>query len=230
MYRSWAVTIRPLNGIQVESKLEDALIRWFKKQDYCFVVSEKEDEARHIHAQIWLNDARDKGTINKSLERIQSANDSDWSPASKLVLRRGTKIAYNDDFVENYLNKCESNILVNSPPLDSSGFYPSKEEQEKVRRKSNAVDQKFHRWSEDFKEWATTHNLISPYSLIDVSRFMGDMFFQSKKYQVIVDHKSRVQNCKCLYHYINSTTSFNMFLSQKDQDEHILNEEYSASV
>ena len=53
-YKSFAITVRPRNGISDETIEE--LIKWITKKDYGIVVIEMEDEARHLHAQIWLDE------------------------------------------------------------------------------------------------------------------------------------------------------------------------------
>ena len=106
MYKSWTFTIRPRDGFP--KTLDHKVVDWAKKQDGAFLTYEKADVERHIHGQIWC-EPRDKGTVNKSLERICVNNIPEWDTAQNIVLRRGTKIAYNNDFVENYLAK-EDNI------------------------------------------------------------------------------------------------------------------------
>lgn len=216
MFRSFCFTHRPKNGVEAGGPLETRIIKWCQKQPHYFLCAEKEDEARHLHGQVWLDVPREKGAITKTFQRIYQ--DLEHTPAEIKVMKMGVKIAYDCNFVENYLSK-EDNILLNDPPANEADYYPSQYEQDKVKAKADAVDKKFHRWSEDLQEYACENQLDFPISLKDVAIFLGYMMFDAKKYQVIVDDKARKQNTKCLHAYVNSKFSLKMFLSDKDYEK-----------
>ena len=85
-YKSWAFTIRPRDGVEKDSPLQIAIVKWCMKQNYYFLCAEGVDEARHLHGQIWIDDPRDKGTICRSLERICEKNVDTWNPAQKKIV------------------------------------------------------------------------------------------------------------------------------------------------
>ena len=217
MYKSYAITIRPKNGLS--RKTEEEVVKFLKKQHHAFAVLEGEDEARHLHGQIWFEKPKVKGDINKSLERICERTIDDWTPAQKVVLRGGTKIAYNDDFVETYCQKeNDPRIIYNSPP-DGGDYYPSVEEQEKVKSSANAVDKRYHRLSEKFKEWLPEwedYKYPSATRKERVANFLIDAMFKSKTEMVIADKKARLQLCDCLTSYIYSVGTLDMFLNAED--------------
>lgn len=218
-YKSWAFTIRPRDGVEEDSKLQIAIIKWCMKQDYYFLCAEGADEARHLHGQIWIDDARDKGTINKSLERICEKFVESWDTAQKKVLRSGTKIAYSSDFVENYLSK-EDNWILNACPENEEDYYPSPEEQNKVQAKENAVDKRFHRLSEKFKEanpdWQNYVTAVDRRYI--TAKFLSDAMFKSKTEAVIQDKKNRVALCGCLIAYIWSMADISMFMTADEYE------------
>lgn len=223
-YKSYAFTIRPLKG--VTDKLEQAVIKYLERQPYAFAVIEMEDEARHIHGQIWYDVAIEKGTLNKALERICSREVEEWTASQTHVLRRGTKIAYSDDFIDNYLAK-EDNIIFNNPPEDSGGYYPSEEEQNKVKSLSNAVDKKFHKLEQQYKEWNEKQppsrkwdGVISKWhNLRSVSLFYMDAMFNSKTIMVVTDKKKRTETAKSLYLYIKSSVDVRECMTKEDYAE-----------
>jgi hypothetical protein len=213
-YKSWTFTIRPRNG--APEQFDDKIVKYLSKQHGAFLCSEMEDEARHLHGQVFFEEPRDKGTFNKSLERICASHISDWDAAQNIVLRRGTKIAYNDDFICNYLAK-EDNILFNNVPQATSEFYPSKEEQQKVQDKSHAVDKKYHQWSVDFKEW---NEEDKPVTIENVAKFLAHMIYDVKKYPVIVEKRKRIEHTNNLFHYLNpNKNSYFEFISEKKKLE-----------
>lgn len=198
-YNSYSFTIRPRCGAtdEVEQEFVKFLTKNFK---YQFLCAEKEDEARHLHGQVWMDVSRKKGDFTKSLKRVQERCDSEWSPASSKVLAGGVKIAYSKNWIEEYLSK-EDKWILNNPPEDEENYYPSQEEQEKVKSKANAVDQGFHHWSELFKESEYAHSI----SKESVGQWFHDAMFVSKIIKVQVDPKKRIQNRDCLYHYLKSS-------------------------
>lgn len=215
-YRSWCFTIRPLNGFQ--EKTEMRLIKWLQKQDYAFCCVEMDGEARHCHAQIWLKAPRDKGTINKSLENICATTIDDWNPAQNLVMRRGTKIGYNDDFVEEYLSK-EDNIIFNSPPEDSTEYYPSKEEQLKVQGKAKSKNQLYFDLREKYKEdkipMSRWDDPIKP-TLQEIAEWVMDGMYKKDSIRIIEDDRRRKQFVKSLYWYIRGCGDLKSMLTEED--------------
>lgn len=206
-YKAWSFTLRPALGAQ--SALQEAVVGWLKKQPYGFACLEmpEDDTARHIHGCVWKHkEPCRKGEINTALQRICERSVPDWSPAQQLVLRRGTRIMYNDDWIENYLSKDEDTIvLYNVPPEDTSEFYPSEDEQKAVINKSAAVDKKFHDWSVQFFEWYENSNIskTNDISKYVISLFMSDMMYVSKKWNVITDGKKRRDVCTSLFYYVS---------------------------
>ena len=190
------ITVRPKNGLHNE--YASAIEKWLTNQKYHLYVYEMEDEARHLHAQIFgkykINN------IRKALFRIADKNDPDWSPASKKVLSQGVKYAYNDYFINTYMTK--DNKPQGTLPEETTLYYPSLEEQEEIKKKSEKVaDAYFNHlknlWEEENPEYET-HQFTN----IDIAKFYYNMMFKVKKIAVIRDSKQRKQNAQCLLHYI----------------------------
>lgn len=101
-YKAFAFTVRPGTGMPPE--LRQGLVRWMKLQTSAFAVAEmRGTEAEHIHGQIFCENAREIGKINVALNRICEKHIETWSQANKTVLNQGTRIAYNDNFIKEYL-------------------------------------------------------------------------------------------------------------------------------
>lgn len=226
-YKSWAFTIRPKNGVEKDSKLENAILIWCKKQNFHFLCAEGEDECRHLHGQIWLDIPREKGDVVKALKRIYE-RIIEPTPAELKVLAGGVKIAYSKDFVENYLSKEDSWISVDPPSNDDEEkYYPSKEEQNKVKNNANAVDKKYHRYSELFKENYKEYKKIfgELNRKITIARWLGNQMFKEKTIPVIADKKHRTQLLECLKAYIWEESQISMWLTEKDYKNYEMIEE-----
>ena len=201
-YKSFAFTVRPKNGMTDE--LQRKLLVWLKKQDYGFAVTEMESEARHIHGQLFTKTPRTKGAVQLSLERIQEKVDPDWDPASKKVLRRGVKIAYNHQFVEEYLNKEDSTIIYNSPPEEEAEYYPSEEEQQKVKDASNAVDKRLHSIAILYKTFTEENPKIKLIKLREqrISIFLYNSWYINKTLPTLPNIKHEKELLRRVRNYI----------------------------
>lgn len=143
-YRSYAVTVRPLAGISEETIT--GFSKWFNKQQYVVAVLEKEGSERHLHFQLWWDEAKTRGDVSKQVQRICERTIPDFDRAQLKVLRGGVKIAYSDWYLD-YLTDNEDkprvlghNLLMNVPPAQTMEFYPTEEEQEAIREKSGCLD------------------------------------------------------------------------------------------
>lgn len=222
-FRTFAITVRPQNGFQAET--EQAFIKWFQKQHHAFAVIEMDGVERHLHAQIFYESPKSKGDLNKQLERICSRTINDWSPAQERVLKRGTKVAYNDDWMDEYLAK-EDNIIFNNPPDDTGPYYPSIDEQQRVLKAARAVDKRFHTWATDFTESEYYTQLIELDEVdefkapIIVAKFLAHQMFVAKKYPVVVEKRKRVEYAKCLWMYISEKAMVEEFLTVEDFEQY----------
>jgi hypothetical protein len=206
-YRSYAITISTVED--VEKELQEKLMKWIKKQDFAYGVIEHDKQGvRHAHFQVWYNVEREKGSLKTALKNIIQK----YAPLSRPHIAIFIKIVYNDDWLEEYMAKDVIELLIDNVPIGTDEFYPSQEEQEKVKSQSNAVDQRFHRYAVDFKEWWDKPAEV-PINKIDVARFLSDMMFHSKKYPVIIDKKNRVNIATSLYCYLHGSVNPKEFMT-----------------
>ncbi len=244
-YRSYCITIstaEPVEGIGQEK-----LTNWLKKQDYAYGVIEggqgKEQE-RHLHAQVWYETPREKNTLNKPLKRTIEK----YFPESKPHIAIKIKIAYNDDFLEKYMTKdITEKIIDKVPPKEETkevdifgefgekkqvsiyrtDYYPSQEEQEKVQKQAHIADHKMNHLEELFHEWVNEKQEDEPDSELtkkgQVSRFLSDMMYKSRKIKVPTDMKIQRNLCSVFCNYLWQKTDSFILLSQEEQK--LLNQE-----
>ena len=216
--RSFGITIRPKDGIAPNSNLEDKILNKISKTaNYYHAVAEKTGIERHIHAQLWFDNPKQKGNIKKDYTRILE-REPFWDQDHK---RHSIKIkmCYNDWFdgycIDNDDKKgiehCD--ILLDNVPEYSEEYYPSEEDQQKWIDENKAVDKTFHQLMVLYNEWIPNH---VPQNLAQVSEFMNDMMFKSKKIKVIEDKRRRCQRTECLYHYIRGKAPNDFNMSKED--------------
>lgn len=164
--------------------------------------------ARHLHAQIWLDKSKTKGSIKTTLNRICNATIKDWSQPQERVLNQGVKFAYNDNFYQEYLLDNDAkpepvNIVYDSVPLEREKYYPSQEQQKAFQSKTNAVDKKYHHYQELYNLWAKEMGYPLRAKKWMVWDFMNDALYKSKSMVIPKDDKTIKANITHLYRYIN---------------------------
>jgi hypothetical protein len=220
-YGSIAVTFRPRHG--VDNKLEAAIMKYVKKQDYALVVAEKEDHERHFHIQLWWDIPREIGTITRWAVRCQSANDPTWDHASESLLKKGIKHCYNDDFMDNYLSADNPDklgdareVLYKRIPKDTRPHYPSQEDQDKALIIKHAKDKQFAKMAIEFAQWfedpsnkktkSTDEIYDGSPSHWDVARYLSYRMFDARDMYVLKGKKQKMELCQSLYFYITGST------------------------
>lgn len=215
-HRSFCLTIRPLNGIT--DKTITALKQWFKKLDYSVAVLEMENEARHLHAQIWFKEPKHRGDISKQVHRICDRTIEDFDTAQLKVLRQGIKIAYSDWYLD-YLTDNDSKtenalIIIHNPPEHSLEFYPTEEEQDKIKEVSNSVDPRMLSLEQRFLEAYPDHTNMN-----SVAQFLSTEMFQNRTIKCILQQRDRTALCKTLHAYINRSNNIDYFITPDPKTE-----------
>ena len=222
---SFCITVRPLDGLHGD--YDDAIMKFIQKQNYGVYVHEMEDEARHLHAQIWLTTDREQhkiDNIRKALFRIGQKYDPNWSPAAKKVLSKGVKYAYSNYFVEKYMTK-DNTIEYDCRPENPDDYYPSLEEQEEAKKKATRVaDAYFDHLAREWNEHYPDYEFNFHTTIFDVAKFYYDLMFKEKKIAVIRDDKARKQNAKCLLHYLfpHQQSIMELVMTKEDREQYLL--------
>ncbi len=236
MYKSFAITIRPKNGISPGGTLENNIIKKLKNYDYCSVFAEMENEARHIHCQIWLNKPCAIGTIKTAMVRIQERYDPDWGESAKKVLRGGIKIAYSDwilDYCEeNDLKEDDPNCLFHRVPPMTSEFYATEEEQQKIIDSSKSANKTYFKLRQDlmenpiYEQWRpnVTKDPKQEKYWIMIGNYLSYRMYVEDTYPIIKCPKLMNQFIKAFTKYVTKDGTCTEFLTKHDY-ELIYNEE-----
>jgi len=208
--KSFALTIRPRDGIT--DKTVASFKKWLGKQDYSVSVLEMQNEARHLHAQLWYKEPKHRGDICKQVHRICERTIENFDTAQLKVLRQGIKIAYSDwylDYLTDNENKTDNAlILTNNPPEKSLDYYPTEEEQEARKNQCNAIDQRMFALEQKFLEQNPDNHCINA-----VAQFLSQEMFQNRTIKCIVQQRDRTALCTTLHAYINRSNSIDYFIT-----------------
>lgn len=195
-YQSYALTIRPLDG--ATDIHDDILCRFVRKYcEYYYIVSEKTDYERHLHAGIFMKKMTSRSDLSIMLKRIFK----DFSPEEKRVLNQGIRIMYNIDFVENYLDKDDDTelILQNLPEAAHlEAYWPPSKEQEKAKARA-AVD-KYYANLEYL--WYQHQNPSVEVTYETCCRFLSRMMYSDRLIRVLRDDRAISQTARHLSRYI----------------------------
>lgn len=221
MFRSFCLTIRPRDGIK--DNLVSKITSWLKKQQYAVAVLEMENEARHLHAQIWSDNERHKNDITKQMKRFCEALVEDWDNAQTKVLRGGVKIAYSDWYLEYLLDndnkEYNDRVLVNNPPDKTERFYPTEEEQTKVKEVANSIDPRFTKLEHDYFDWCETINCEYEIDMKSIARFLNWSMFEERTIKVIIQPRDRYALCQSLYLYITKSKDVYNFIPKTNEEK-----------
>lgn len=217
-YRSYGITISTAEPVEGEGQV--ALVKWLKKQDYSYGViegGEGKPQERHLHAQVWYEEGREKGTLSKALKRIIEK----YFPESKTHIAIKINIAFNDDYLETYMAKDITELLVDNVPQPREEYYPSEEEQKKVMKKAHCADHGMNHLEELFYEWVNSQDTEEPATELlkkaQVSMFLTDMMYKSRKIKVPRDMKIQRNLCTVFTNYLWMKSNSYMLLNQEEQ-------------
>ena len=204
---SFGITLRTKVGIN--EKCVKAFDLWIKKQKYGAYVFEKEGSEKHIHAQIWIEEKRTKGNVMKPLVALlrRCYNPDDFIAKIACVV----KPAYNDDFLDEYMQK-DGELEYSNPPKDTSPYYPTEEEQAKFMEISESK-KNWNMWKELQQFWDQEDRPVHKFG---VAKFLAEMMFNKKCIKVEMCPRKRIQMCNTFLAYLQANNDATLFLKKED--------------
>lgn len=207
-FRSFGITLRTRVGIN--SGLKDGFDKWIKKQDYGAYVYEKADTDEHIHAIIWVDEPRTRGNVKKPCDAMirKYFEPEDYKLSIACVVR----IAYNDEFVDEYCQKENELIYEKIPPdVDREKYYPSEDEQELAQQKVHSKNL----WLRELDVLWNAHALPDEKDHINdftVATFLERVCFMDL-WSIKKDFKIRQQEREIFKRWLTKNENGNLFLS-----------------
>lgn len=201
--RSFSVTHNPRDGVTDDDvKL---FVNWVKKKcTYYYVITEKDDHERHIHAGLFLKAAVTKSNLCTMLLRLFKELDV----SEKAVLRDGIKFQYNNDWIESYLAKGDSTVQIaeNLPEAQHLEAY-FKEIPAPKKRGPAATDPYYANLE---KLWYEHKRPIEECNPSNIRNFLMAMMNDERKIKVIADNRKIFSISCALSRYINKERSWNV--------------------
>lgn len=202
-YQSYAVTLRPRGGV-TDTQVEYFDLWASKTCDYHVIVTEKLDKERHIHAALFLKACTTRSNLNN---RILSIKDINLDATEKKVLRQGTRIMYNDDFFDKYMDKeDDTQVISENLPDDREvlqAYYPEVGDKRASKEFKGSVwylnCEKL--WYE-YEGYPFTVHLDYRH----VSCFLHQLMFVDRKIEVIDDPRKLAAKTAALLKFIECTT------------------------
>lgn len=181
-YKSFAFTVRQKNGNT--NQCNNAFISFVQSKAGGFCVLEGEGDSLHLHCGVWLETEISKSNFNTQLCRIYEKVRTDED--SVKVLRGGTRIMYNDDFMNEYLNKKDSRFVYKSLVDNREEFYPSENEQSMAKNKD--VDSVLASYELYIKE-NYTFDYCKDMLNENIDKILYDIWFKKKLFKAPRDPK-----------------------------------------
>lgn len=212
-YKTFAITIRPKDG--VSDQHVDKTMKWCRKHAlYYHVITEKTGSQRHIHAGVFLNKEKKKNDVCIMLCGLFK----DLTAEEKSVLRKGVKIMYNWDFIDNYLDKDDDTCVVGSNLPEErhiEGYFPPKplEKKEGSARKCSLYYHELERM------WYEHRNPAFEVTTVTTRDFLFEMMYDKRILPVIRDDKQIIQVSRHLTRWLNKVTSSSIELPVFEKEE-----------
>lgn len=205
-YQSYAVTIRPREGVTDEHI--DKFCDWvIKVCDYYYVITEKTDKERHIHAGLFLRSCTTRSNLNN---RILAIKGFDFDLTEKKILRQGTRIMYNSDFIMQYCQK-EGDMYDRSvqiidnvshmPETVMEAYFPEKEDKRMSKEFNGSTW--YVKMEQHWKDYeAEGKHCVKWIDEEHVRSFLHQLMYIDRKIEVIDDPRRLAGKVKSLVKFL----------------------------
>jgi len=210
--RSYAVTFRPALGVTDEQCSK--FLEWVKKNcTYFYVITEKQDAERHIHAALFLKKSVMRSNLCNSLTRLFPG----LSFEEKMVFRKGVKTMYNHDWLGTYLEKGDDTVVLerNLPERHLLDAYF--EECPVPQKKGPSACDPYYANLE--KLWHTHRGPGTDPNPQEIRCFLMDMMNKTRVIRVIADNRKVYALSCALSRYIRKETEWTVEADPFHQDK-----------
>lgn len=213
-FRTYALTLRPLNGV-TDSTISN-VTKWIKKRStHYHIVTEKTGSERHIHAALYLK--TDVTKVNFRNVWIRLCKAEGLTDQEITVARKGVKILYSNDFIDNYLDKDDDTEVVESclPEMKSlEQYYPPKPvERSGTKRKCSAY------YYELEELWHKHKRPLLEVNSENCRHFLFNMMYNERCINVIRDDKTIIQTARHLTRWLNKADESTIELAPFEKEE-----------
>jgi len=227
--KSFFITVRPTQGVQPDSELEKALIKWTAKQAYGFIVAEKEGWKRHLHIQVWNDKPRKVADVKRQPQRICTKHIVDWNAQQKkhcVNVKHACSNVWETYLINNPEKDDEpTEILYDSKPEKEEGYYPTAEELAKMKElkeqrqvTKGAVDMRMKALSDHYTVFCKEKDYKLRPCYLKSAEFLAWAMYEKKVICTMRDDRTCRWTAKKLTQYLKGSSRPH-FLSQDDLDK-----------
>lgn len=212
-FKTYALTLRPRNG--VDTDMISTCTKWIKKRcEFYHIVTEKEGSERHIHAALYLKAEVTKSNLNTVWVRLLKTFKLDSAELS--VARKGVKILYSNDFVDNYLDKDDDTVVIESN-LPESGtllqWYPPKPVVQDRAKKHSIY------YHELEALWEKHKRPLLEVNTENCRHFLFNMMYNERCINIIKDDRTIIQTARHLTRWLNKAEHSTIELAPFEKEE-----------
>jgi len=203
--RMWSFTVRPTEGVTEEDV--ERFVKWTLKYK-CMIITELVDEkegTRHIHAAVCYDTPKYKLNLQTSICTLFSHYTDD----QKMVLRKGVKLWYNYELIDEYMRKCSpekgGKVIVEDLPEEFP--FPPPDDESHKRPLSvwyRDREKEFLEKHPDKTKWPWYEDKVSEMSVLV---FIKYLMFDGRTIEVISDPKVLKGKVRSLVCYLNRDIS-----------------------
>lgn len=199
-FTTFAITIRPRSGVtDNDIKLFTKYVK--KNCLYFYIITEKDDDQRHIHSAIYLKKHKTRSNLCTFITRLFKHFDNE----ERRNLQKGIKILYSNSFLTEYMNKGDNTVVIerNLPELSIlDSFYPPKPLHLKVGRGLN-----MHMTMERYEHlWRTYMSSLTEINTHSTRDFLFDMQY-NKRVIGLLDDKKLIQHSRWFTRWFHKAES-----------------------
>jgi len=199
--RAYAVTFRPRLGV-TDSQVK-TFCTWVKKHaTYYYVITEKMEAERHIHAALFLKKATKRSPLTNTLSRLYP----ELSFEEKRVFLQGIKTMYNYDWLGNYLEKDDDTVVIERCLPERARLDAYFEEVPSPRKRGPQAADPYFANLENL--WHLHRGPASDPNPQEIRCFLMDMMNKTRVIRVISDNKKIFSLSCALSRYIRKETEW----------------------
>lgn len=213
-YRTYALTLRPKDG--VTDTIVSSFSEWIRKRStYYHMVTEMTGSSRHIHAACFFKKEISRSNLCNLISCFGKKHD--FSNEELVVLRKGIRIMYSNDFIESYLSKDEDCEVICSELPESAhlqSWYPPKSVSPGSRKEQHS---KYYWELESL--WKETQSPHVEVHTLNARHFLFRMMYADRRIAIIRDDKTIVQTARHLVRFLNRAEYSTIELAPFEKEE-----------
>lgn len=203
-YQSFMITYRPKGGV-TDSEISVICKLLRKKSEYRYIITEKVDEERHVHAAVFYteDDASTHSSFNQKFKRKLYDNMSKGSIWNKAFVG---KPMYNDSIITNYLDKDDDTVVIekNLPEMKTINQY-FKNTEKFDKKIAKAGDPYYHRLSQGYEDWQEVGTIMNTLS---VEKYLCHRMYKARDLRLITEPRKMKATIRSLLSYLKKSDTY----------------------